>query len=128
MVSSALSPEDAVKWAAILNGIVVVSRTGLKLAAVVTQQTGEAPPPVISQPVDTDIEAIVRDVTPQVIAALRAAPTSDQAVTELAADIAEIKHLVADIQGGAVSQTPAPAPSPSPDNGELAGATQGKVG
>jgi hypothetical protein len=46
IVSNALTPDQAVRWAAILNGVVVIARTGLKIVAVVQRQTGIAPAPV----------------------------------------------------------------------------------
>jgi hypothetical protein len=46
IVSNALSPEDAVKWAGIVNGIAVISRTGLKVVAEVSKATGIEPQPI----------------------------------------------------------------------------------
>jgi hypothetical protein len=46
IVSNALSPEDAVKWAGIVNGVAVVSRTGLKIVAQVSKATGIEPQPI----------------------------------------------------------------------------------
>jgi hypothetical protein len=43
IVSNSLSPEDAVKWAGIVNGLAVVSRTGLKIVAEVSKATGIEP-------------------------------------------------------------------------------------
>lgn len=56
IVSSALTPEEAVKWAGIVNGVAVISRTGLKIVAEVSKTTGIAPQPI-------------GNVTPQVITA-----------------------------------------------------------
>jgi hypothetical protein len=109
-VSNALSPQDAVKYAAILNGIAVVSRTGLKLASVVTQETGLTPDAPVSPQVSDDIDTTARDVVPQLIAALRAAPSSDQAMSALTGDIADIKRLVGDLHGAAVNGNGEPAP------------------
>jgi hypothetical protein len=46
IVSNALSPEDAVKWAGIVNGVAVISRTGLKVVAEVSKATGIEPQPI----------------------------------------------------------------------------------
>ena len=46
IVSNSLSPEDAVKWAGIVNGVAVICRTGLKVVAQVSKTTGIAPQPV----------------------------------------------------------------------------------
>jgi hypothetical protein len=46
IVSNALSPEDAVKWAGIVNGVAVISRTGLKAVAEVSKATGIEPQPI----------------------------------------------------------------------------------
>jgi hypothetical protein len=43
IVSNALSPADAVKWAGIVNGVAVISRTGLKIVAQVSKATGIEP-------------------------------------------------------------------------------------
>lgn len=41
IISSALTPAQAVKWAAVINGVAVVARTGLKMTSLI--QTGAAP-------------------------------------------------------------------------------------
>jgi hypothetical protein len=46
IVSNSLSPEDAVKWAGIVNGVAVICRTGLKVVAEVSKATGIQPQPV----------------------------------------------------------------------------------
>ena len=43
IISSALTPAQAVKWAAVINGVAVVARTGLKMTSLV--QTGAAAGP-----------------------------------------------------------------------------------
>jgi hypothetical protein len=50
IVSNALSPEDAVKWAGIVNGVAVISRTGLKVVAEVSKATGIEPQPIGNLP------------------------------------------------------------------------------
>lgn len=46
IVSNSLSPEDAVKWAGIVNGVAVICRTGLKAVAEFSKTTGIQPQPV----------------------------------------------------------------------------------
>ena len=46
IVSNSLSPEDAVKWAGIVNGVAVICRTGLKVVAEVSKTTGIQPQPI----------------------------------------------------------------------------------
>src|SRR5215475_8138736 len=43
IISSALTPVQAVKWAAVINGVAVVARTGLKMTALVQGGTAAAP-------------------------------------------------------------------------------------
>ena len=43
IVSNSLSPEDAVKWAGIVNGVAVICRTGLKVVAEFSKTTGIQP-------------------------------------------------------------------------------------
>ncbi len=43
IISSALTPAQAVKWAAVINGVAVVARTGLKMTSLVQAGTGPAP-------------------------------------------------------------------------------------
>jgi hypothetical protein len=48
IVSGALTPEQAVQWAAIINGVTVVSRTGLKIVAVLESASeADAPQPAV---------------------------------------------------------------------------------
>jgi hypothetical protein len=53
IVSSALTPAQAVKWAAVINGVTVVARTGLKMTSLV--QSGSAASPetaAVAAPMD----------------------------------------------------------------------------
>ena len=50
IVSNSLSPEDAVKWAGIVNGVAVICRTGLKVVAEVSKTTGIEPQPIGDKP------------------------------------------------------------------------------
>lgn len=46
IVSNSLSPEDAVKWAGIVNGVAVISRTGLKVVTEFSKASGIEPQPI----------------------------------------------------------------------------------
>lgn len=82
IVSSALSPVEAVKWAAILNGVAVVSRTGLKIVALATGSGALQPgPDATPAPV-----AAAGGVHPAPPASKRArGPSSSEAVSGAAA-------------------------------------------
>jgi hypothetical protein len=43
IISNALTPAQAVKWAAVINGVAVVARTGLKMTSLVQGGTVAAP-------------------------------------------------------------------------------------
>ena len=60
IVTSSLSPATAVEWAAILNGVTVVARSGLKIAAVVG-----TPPSPVSQKTTSEIDAIAEELAQQ---------------------------------------------------------------
>jgi hypothetical protein len=60
IVSSSLSPKTAVEWAAILNGVTVVCRSGLKVAAVVG-----TPPSPVSQHTTSEVDAIAKELAQQ---------------------------------------------------------------
>ena len=48
IVSSSLTPAQAVKWAAVINGIAVVARTGLKMTSLTQAGTVAAPEAAIA--------------------------------------------------------------------------------
>lgn len=48
IVSSSLTPAQAVKWAAVINGVAVVARTGLKMTSLVQTGTVAAPDAAIA--------------------------------------------------------------------------------
>ena len=43
IISSALTPAQAVKWAAVINGVAVVARTGLKMTSLIQAGAGATP-------------------------------------------------------------------------------------
>jgi hypothetical protein len=48
VVSSSLTPAQAVKWAAVINGVAMVARTGLKMTSLVQAGTVAAPEATIA--------------------------------------------------------------------------------
>jgi hypothetical protein len=48
IISSALTPAQAVKWAAVINGVTVVARTGLKMTSLVQSGAIAAPDAVLA--------------------------------------------------------------------------------
>jgi hypothetical protein len=85
IISSALTPAQAVKWAAVINGVAVVARTGLKMTSLVRGGTGAAP------------EAVAADLPEEPEAAMAADPEGPEEATAAAplAD-ANIDDLVSD--------------------------------
>jgi hypothetical protein len=59
IVSSALTPAQAVKWAAVINGVAVVARTGLKMTSLV--QGGAAASPAAASVDAAPIDNLVSD-------------------------------------------------------------------
>jgi hypothetical protein len=91
IVSNALTPEDAVKWAGIVNGVVVICRTGLKVVSVMQGVTGIEPAQI--GPVLTPAAAPV----PVPVPAPAPAPAP------------EPPHVVT-----VITPPPAPVPAPAP--------------
>jgi hypothetical protein len=89
IVSNALTPEDAVKWAGIVNGVAVICRTGLKVVSVMQGVTGIEPAQI--GPVLTPAAAPVPVPAP--------APAPDP----------EPPHVVT-----VITPPPAPVPEPAP--------------
>jgi len=63
IVSSALTPAQAVKWAAVINGVTVVARTGLKMTSLVQGGTAASPEaaPVVAPMDAAHIDDLVSD-------------------------------------------------------------------
>jgi hypothetical protein len=69
IISSALTPAQAVKWAAVINGVTVVARTGLKMTSLVqsggvaaTDAAGIDAAPLDAAPIDgAHIDDVVSD-------------------------------------------------------------------
>jgi conjugal transfer/entry exclusion protein len=105
IVSNALSPEQAVEWAAILNGVAVVARTGLKLVAVGKDVTGVEPQPFNPQ-VTVDVQQLAEALATQLQGDLAGQRSPEQMLDQLAQDLPTIKKLVADAQHITTVQPP----------------------
>lgn len=116
--SSALTPGQAVKWAGIVNGVAVFSRTGLKIVSVIEGVTDTTPTNVVSQPVATDIDQLATAIAQNLPKDLASTPTIDQ----VGAQIEEIRGLVARLatDSGAVAGAGASAQRLVSDDMELA--------
>jgi hypothetical protein len=128
IVTSALSPTEAVKYAAILNGIAVISRSGLKAAALFSQVTG-TPAGQVSQPVTQDVANVIAGALKQALADSAKTPSLQSAGQQADEDVEEVQKLLADAKNGApesataealaiappttpIQATPAAAPGP----------------
>jgi hypothetical protein len=116
IVSKALTPEQAVKWAGIVNGVAVISRTGLKIVSVVEGVTGTAPANVVSKPVADDIDQLATAIAQNLPKDLAATPSIDQVGSQLE----EVKGLLASlasdagVRGGAAAALVQAAEAGSP--------------
>src|ERR1700760_4584793 len=59
IISSSLTPAQAVKWAAVINGVAVVARTGLKMTSLV--QAGSAAAPAAASTDAAHVDDLVSD-------------------------------------------------------------------
>lgn len=84
IVSKALTPGEAVKWAGIIDAVAVASRTGLKVVSLFAQQTGIQPEPVNQGVVSADEGVEPAPAAPGAVAvapgAVAAAPGANAAV------------------------------------------------
>ncbi|MGZ6613078.1 MAG: hypothetical protein ACXVFQ_01435 [Solirubrobacteraceae bacterium] len=120
--SNALTPEQAVKWAGIVNGVAVVSRTGLKMVSVFEGVTGTTPADVVSKPVADDIDQLATAIAQNLPKDLATTPSIDQVGSQLE----EVKGLLAalasdaGVSGGAaaalvqVAEAGSPPPAAAP--------------
>src|SRR4249920_3264238 len=81
IVSSSLTPAQAVKWAAVINGVAVVARTGLKMTALVRAGAGAAP------------EAATAAASDALDGATTAAPVDAGHIDDLVSDADEFASL-----------------------------------
>lgn len=120
--SSALTAEQAVKWAGIVNGVAVVSRTGLKMVSIVNGVTGTTPADVVSKPVADDVDQLATAIAQNLPEDLARTPSIDQVGSQLE----EVKGLLASlasdtgVRGGAAAvlvqaaQAGSPPPAVAP--------------
>jgi hypothetical protein len=103
IVSNALTPDQSAKWAAVIDGVTVISRTGLKAVAAGTsslgaRQTAQAAEPqsaIAASPTTPTIE----EATGMIAAALpEFASIATQLPATLSADIADVESLVSDTE------------------------------
>jgi hypothetical protein len=97
IVSSALTPSQAVKWAGIVDGVAVVARTGLKIVSLSQGVTGIAPDPVGAQ-VTVDVQQLAAELIQQLPGDVRGPVSADQIVEQLMADAPIINQLVSDAE------------------------------
>ena len=89
IVSKSLSPTQAIKWAGIINGIAVISRTGLKIVSV-AKQVGLEPKQVAPAPVEADVNALAAALANMLPGDLARTPSIDQVGTQ----ITEVQGLI----------------------------------
>jgi len=99
IVSNALTPQQSVKWAAILDGIAVVSRSGLKMVAAAqgagvpaAAAAAQAPAPALP---DTDAAAIAAGAD---LAPPAAGEPAWQGALQVAGDLSNVGTLVSDAE------------------------------
>ena len=123
IVSNALTPQEAVKWAAIINGITVASRTGLKIVSLTTGATGVAPQQ-FNPNVTVDVKQLATELAKQLPADLGGKASPDQLVGQVEQDAPIVKRLVTDVEnftnpgGGQPSASTPPVAMASRDGGE----------
>jgi hypothetical protein len=92
IISGALTPAQAVKWAAVINGVAVVARTGLKMTSLVQGGAVATPEAVAADSPDEPEEALAH--SPERPEGEDAAPTLDDApIDDLVSDSDEFASL-----------------------------------
>ena len=117
IVSNALTAEQAVKWAAIINGITVLSRTGLKMVAVSQGVTGIAPQQ-LNPAVPVDVQTLAKELAAQLPDALKGTTSASGLASEVSGDLPAVEKLVSDAE--AITAVPGTSGTAS-----AAGATNG---
>ena len=99
IVSSSLTPAQAVKWAAVINGVAVVARTGLKMTSLVQAGAVAAPEAAIAaspeEPEEATSAAPILDgtATVPIDADATAAPIDATHIDDLVSDSDEFASL-----------------------------------
>jgi hypothetical protein len=99
IITSALSPEQAAKWAGVLDIAAVVARSGLKAVAGMESATGVAAAKPVSSEVEADAAKLAGDVAAQVPPDVAKPPTLAEAVSQITQDMAALEKLVKDAEG-----------------------------
>ena len=116
IVSSALSAGQAVKYAAILNAVAVVSRSGLKIAALIPKATN-VPAANVNMAVTDDSAKLIAAAVQQVLIDTTKSPSADEVGSQVNADVDKLEQLLDDAQNGggkAAELPPAPPAVPAP--------------
>jgi uncharacterized protein YqgV (UPF0045/DUF77 family) len=100
IVSNALSATEAVKWAAILNGVAVVSRSGLKIADLLPSVTGVKAANVGPEVAQGAADLIAKTVV-QAINDSGQRPSLEAIGTQVNADLDAAVQVVNDAENGA---------------------------
>ena len=119
IVSNSLSPEDAVKWAGIVNGVAVICRTGLKVVAEFSKATGIQPQPVGDLPAVVPIADVATNGGAPVVVTgpsdddeFASTPAADDDVVEVpAAPVPSASEATADDDAVEVPTPTSAAPS-----------------
>jgi hypothetical protein len=123
IISNALTPDQSAKWAALIDGITVVSRTGLKAVAASAQIKASAQPAAVAaagQPAVAPAAATpaLQSATRAVSALSEFASVTTKLPATLSADLADVERLVSD------ADEFADAPSGTRPTANLVGARQ----
>jgi hypothetical protein len=103
IITSALSPEQAAKWAGVLDAVAVVARSGLKAVASLESATGAPAAKPVSPAVEADVAKLAGDVAEQVPPDLAKTPTMAELLSQIQQDVAAFEKLVKDAEGHGVA-------------------------
>jgi hypothetical protein len=92
IISNALTPAQAVKWAAVINGVAVVARTGLKMTSLIQGGAVAAPEAVAADSPD-QLEGAMADSPDQPEEEDAAAALDDAPIGDLVSDSDEFASL-----------------------------------
>jgi hypothetical protein len=92
IISNALTPAQAVKWAAVINGVAVVARTGLKMTSLIQGGAVAAPEAVAADSPD-QLEGAMADSPEQPEEEDAAAALDDAPIGDLVSDSDEFASL-----------------------------------
>jgi hypothetical protein len=145
IVSNALTPAESAKWATIIDGIAVISRTGLKMVASAQAGKPTAPAPQMTGGAAAQVPAApptaqVTGAAPAALTSGAPAPDGSAAapaqlsgavmpqIATLATDIADVGQLVSDAEEFADAPSAAQSEPDQQSNAVSAPATAGLIG